>query len=146
MQTRSKPYSTNSVLFDKTPGFNPLRWDCIKQGCFNLKRRPKIQVFADCFPGRINFGDVDGIVEINGKALLLEWKTKNVKLPTGQRIMYEQITKTGDITVVCVVGNAETMECESSFFFYRGKQYPTKDCDLQSVKERIRKWVNSVKK
>ena len=35
-------------------GYNPLRWDCERQGCFNLKRRPKIEVFADCFPGRIS--------------------------------------------------------------------------------------------
>ena len=57
-------------------GYNPLRWDCLRRGCFNLKRRPKIEVFADCFPGRINFGDVDGIVEISGNALLLDGKAK----------------------------------------------------------------------
>ena len=36
----------------RADGYNPLRWDCERQGCFNLKRRPKIEVFADCFPGR----------------------------------------------------------------------------------------------
>jgi hypothetical protein len=47
-------------------GYNPLRLDCAAQGCFNLKRRSNIELFADCFPGRISFGDVDGIVEIGG--------------------------------------------------------------------------------
>ena len=56
-------------------GYNPLRWDCEKRGCFNIKRRPKIEVFHKCFPGNINFGDVDGIVEINGRGLMLEWKS-----------------------------------------------------------------------
>jgi len=64
-------------------GYNPLRWDCQKRGCFNLKRRPKIEIFAECFPGRINFGDVDGIVEINGNALLLT-RNKNGRL--GERL------------------------------------------------------------
>ena len=68
-------------------GFNPLRWDCDHQGCFNKLKRPKIEVFADCFPGRINFGDVDGIVEINGYLLILEWKPERIELSRGQGIM-----------------------------------------------------------
>lgn len=73
-------------------GYNPLRWDCERRGCFNLKRRPKIEVFAECFPGRINFGDVDGIVEIGGNALLdVETGTTRVKnfhgsLPVRRRL------------------------------------------------------------
>lgn len=47
-------------------GYNPLCGDCARHGCFSLKRRPKIELFADCFPGRISFGAVDGIVEIGG--------------------------------------------------------------------------------
>ena len=39
-------------------GANPLRWDCAKRGCFNEKKRPKIEVFAECFPGRISFGKI----------------------------------------------------------------------------------------
>ena len=42
-------------------GYNPLRWDCQKQGCFNKKKRPKIEEFAECLPGKISFGDIDGI-------------------------------------------------------------------------------------
>ena len=49
-----------------TGGYNPMRWDCEKSGCFNVKCRPKIEVFAECFPGRINFGDMDGRVELGG--------------------------------------------------------------------------------
>lgn len=129
----------------KPSGYNPLRWDCVKQGCFNLKRRPKIEVFADCFPGRINFGDVDGIVEINSKALLLEWKTGKGTIPTGQKIMYERITKDGNITVICIAGNAETMECHSYALFFKGKFYDYKKCDLCGIKNVIKKWVEYTK-
>lgn len=146
MDQSSKKYSANLVLFDKVSGFNPLRWDCVKQGCFNKLRRPKIEMFADCFPGHINFGDVDGIVEINGKALMLEWKNKSGNLPTGQKIMYERITKNGDVTVICIIGNAETMECSEYCLFFKGKRNPSIKANLQDIKERIKKWVNYAKR
>lgn len=132
-------------MSDKS-GYNPMRWDCEKQGCFNIKCRPKIEVFSGIFPGRINFGDVDGIVEINGKALLLEWKSPGQILRTGQRIMYERITKSGDFTVICIFGNAETMECEEYFLFFKGKQLEPTKCDLDRVKDKIRGWVGYAQK
>ena len=49
-----------------------MRWDCSASGCFNVKRRPKVEQFADALPGRVSFGDVDGIVEINGWFLMIE--------------------------------------------------------------------------
>ena len=122
-------------------GYNPLRWDCEKKGCFNKLCRPKIEVFADCFPRRINFGDVDGIVEINGIGLMLEWKTGKGSISVGQRIMYEKLTKTGIITVLCVVGNAETMECRKYCLVYMGKKGKFKNADLAIIKNVIRRWV-----
>ncbi len=124
-------------------GSNPMRWDCEKQGCFNKKRRPKIEVFSECFPGRINFGDVDGIVEINGKGLLLEWKSVSQNLPTGQRIMYERLTQTGLLTVIVALGDAESMEVWQSCWFVRGKQGLWVTTNLQGMEELIKKWVNN---
>jgi hypothetical protein len=99
-------------------------------------------VFSDCFPRRINFGDVDGIVELNGKALMLEWKTSSkAGLPMGQKIMYEKITKSGPVSVLIVVGCAETMVCEKSCVFFNGKQTAWSNSTLEQVKERIKKWV-----
>lgn len=133
--------SENSDLSGKPQGFNPLRWVCEKQGCFNLKRRPKIEVFAECFPRRINFGDVDGIVEINGKALFLEWKGHEGDIPTGQRIMHERLTCDGKFTTICIVGNAETMECSSYGLFFNGKWCGYKKGNLETIKNVIKKWV-----
>lgn len=70
-------------------GFNPMKWDCEERGCFNRKMRPKLEEFAACLPGRIAFTDVDGIVEIGGRFLMLEWKSRPGRIATGQRIMFE---------------------------------------------------------
>ncbi|HEB09834.1 MAG TPA: hypothetical protein ENI06_01315 [Spirochaetales bacterium] len=137
--------SSNSASSDNPSGFNPMRWDCEKRGCFNIKRRPKIEEFAGCFPGQISFGDVDGIVEINGKGLMLEWKTSNGKLPMGQRIMYERLSKSGLMTIIVIVGNAETMECSEFAFFHLGRFHGFKKGDLSKIKEVIKAWVKKTK-
>lgn len=122
-------------------GYNPLRWDCEKRGCFNLLKRPKIEVFADCFPGRINFGDVDAIVEISGKGLMLEWKEGKQELKTGQRLMYERLTKTQLLTIFVVSGNAETMVVDGLMIWFSGKTDGWKPSELEIVKLRVKKWV-----
>jgi len=92
-------------------GYNPMRWRCEDRGCFNVKKRPKIEKFCDCFPGRISLSDIDGVVEINGRFLLLEWKEDPKEIPTGQRIMFGWLTAAPNrqFTVLCVAGDAETM-------------------------------------
>lgn len=133
------------VSYDK--GYNPLRWDCEKQGCFNQVCRPKIEVFADCFPGRINFGDIDGIVEINGNGLILEWKSVPKDIPVGQDIMYSRFCK-NNITTLVVVGNAQTMEVSHYGLYYNGKRYPVqgyKETDLETIKQKIRAWAGRAK-
>jgi hypothetical protein len=127
-------------------GYNPMRWDCEKRGCFNLKRRPKIEVFSDCFPGAISFGDVDGIVEINGRGLMLEWKTDTNKPTTGQRIMYERLTKTALLSVLFVVGDAETMVITHMGKFTKGKQSELRAANLEDVKASIKRWVTWAQK
>ena len=100
-------------------GFNPMRWDCQKTGCFNVKKRPKIEHFCECFPGSISFSDLDGVVEINGRFLMLEWKEEPKDIPTGQRIMFGWWVRAPDrmFTVLCLAGNAETMEITHAMHF-----------------------------
>jgi len=106
-------------------------------------------VFSECFPGKINFGDIDGIVELNGKALLLEWKSEFKEIPTGQKIMYERITKSGDLSVIVLIGNAETMNITHSCIFYLGKKIPENGysfCSLEQAKQRILNWRKRIAK
>lgn len=127
-----------------TGGFNPLRWKCAKDGCFNEKRRAKIEAFSDCFPRRINFGDVDGMVEYGGSFCLLEWKGEGGTVHTGQRLSYVRFTKNPGYIVFIVTGNAETMAVTGYSIFWSGKQGNPIQADLQALKVRIRKWVRYI--
>lgn len=127
-------------------GFNPLRWKCEKDGCFNQKRRPKIEVFADCFPGRINFGDVDGLVEVRGKFCLLEWKGDGGSVNTGQHISFGRFTATKGNAVFVVHGEAESMQVLSHFVYWLGKRGVSHIGGLDLVKARIAKWAEWARK
>lgn len=125
-------------------GHNPMRWDCKDRGCFNIKHRPKIEIFAECFPGRINFGDVDGLVEIGGQFLLLEWKSDRTVLPEGQRILYVKLTRLAPAVVFVVLGDAEVMEVEGLVVFRRGRRIPLKGHErrtIETLKDSIRAWA-----
>lgn len=126
-------------------GFNPMRYSCEKSGCFNKKKRPKIEIFSNLFPGKISFGDVDAIVEINGKALILEWKEPGCKIGTGQRIMWCRMTRSNLISVLVVEGNAETMDVSAVGFFSGGIYTEPTESNLENLKQIISKWVNFAK-
>lgn len=121
-------------------GFNPMYYDCERQGCFNKKRRPKIEVFAECFPGKIGMGDVDGIVEINGRGLLLEWKSGDISLQRGQSIMYQRLTQNTTLSVIVVHGDAETMTVYRYAWFAEGRLHEWHDASLDDVKKAMFEW------
>ena len=127
-------------------GFNPLRWDCDVRGCFNKKKRPKIELFADCFPGRINFSDVDGIVELNGHGLMVEWKEPGAPIPRGQSIMYTNLTRNAPLTVFVVYGNAETMEVSGVCRYVGGVCSEWHPCDLHRLKGAVWRWAQRAQK
>jgi hypothetical protein len=122
-------------------GSNPLRWDCQRQGCFNVHKRPKIEVFADCLPGRLAFTDVDGITEVNGNLLVLEWK-EHRRVPTGQRVLFERWTANSPTTVMLVVGEARQMTVEETACIYQGIVNPWRDLDLAGLRADIQAWAD----
>lgn len=132
-------------------GHNPMRWNCDSSGCFNIKRRPKIEVFSDCFPGLISFGDVDALVEVKGAFCLLEWKGKKANgaypdLGTGQRVALTAFTRLHPNNVVFVVnGDAETMQIDSMQMIFRGKVGATTQVNLSGLKQRISAWAEWAK-
>lgn len=117
-----------------------LRWDCVTSGCFNRKCRPKIEVFAELFPGAIYMGDVDGLVEINGHFFLMEWKTHFGTLPKGQEIMYQRLAMKG-FYVLVVSGDAETMEVSGCCSFWGGNWQPWQVANMDNIRGRITRWV-----
>lgn len=119
-----------------------MRWDCAKSGCYNATLRPRIEEFADCFPGRISMSDVDGVVEIGGRFLFLEWKAAGGSVQTGQRIMFEQLTGLSPkMTVIVVSGHPREMAIETVQVFHGGKAGPAEACDMAGLKARIAAWA-----
>ena len=121
---------------------NVMRWVCERDGCFNKKHRVKLGRLSDALPGNIGFTDVDGIVEINGKGLMLEWKGEAVPVPRGQHIMYVRLTRGKALTVIIVEGDAETMDVYSIGYYYDGKKIDTGKASLDTLVETIKSWVS----
>jgi hypothetical protein len=123
-------------------GYNPMRWDCGKLGCFNLKCRPKIEVFHDIWPRSISMSDIDAIVELSGRFLMLEWKSTANDIPIGQQIMFIRITRVPDFrfTVFCVAGNAETMAVTHLKVFRAGVEGHWESANMDTLRERMGWW------
>ena len=122
-----------------------LRYDCDKQGCFNVKKRPKIEVFDKCFSGKIAMTDVDGLVEVNSRFLFLEWKP-SLALSTGQRILYERLTamSTG-VTVLVVAGDPERMDVSAIQVIRQGRVLAAEKIALPKLILRIEQWAKRAK-
>lgn len=115
-------------------GTNPLRWDCTSRGCFNLLRRPKIERFAACFPGRIAMSDIDATVEVNGHFVFLEMKSHQGEIPRGQRLYFERLTRLSPrISVMILCGDAETMQFEAMCWVYNGQLTPWQPTSFEEV-------------
>lgn len=93
-------------------GYNPIRWNCEQQGCFNTYARPKVEQFAHLFGGRCSMGDIDYEIERNGYYLRMEWKKYPTHIPAGQAIVFDDLVRVPrrKFTVLCLAGDACTME------------------------------------
>ena len=121
-------------------GYNPLKWDCEEDGCFNKKMRPKIEVFAECFPGNMAFTDIDMMIEINGRFLFGEWKSTTTEIPTGQRIAYERLVNKCPVTFILLYGDAETMEIKMYRILTNESKGEWRFGDLETVKAIMKQW------
>ncbi len=120
-------------------GYNPMLWSCDRQGCFNLKKRPKIEMFADCLPGRIAFSDIDAVTEINGNLLFLEWK-EHQNICVGQKILFERLTLLCPATVLIVEGDAERMTVDSIRTVWNKTISPPEPADINGLRREIAAW------
>lgn len=120
-----------------------MRWKCEDKGCYR-KLMPRLGMLDDCFPGKIGMSDIDGIVEVGGRFLVMEFKSAGSGLTTGQRIMFERLTAENldpmKFTVIVVCGDPQEMVIESVQVFSSGKAGPVEPCTLEQLRLRIRKW------
>ena len=117
-----------------------MNWDCERQGCFNLKKRLKFGVFKDSLPGKVSFTDVDGLVELNGNFLYMEWKGHR-ELSKGQQILFEQLTRHCPAVALVVEGDAETMTVDSVATARDGKIHKARTTNLDGLCAMITEWA-----
>lgn len=134
-------------------GYNPMRWDCGQaDNCWNRIKRPRIEVFAECFPRRISFGDVDGpcartsIVEINSRALIMEWKDSPGDVPTGQDMMYRNLSRLGFFVAAVVAGNPRSMEVTHYGLYIDGEFTGWRPTTLDFLKRLFLRWAARAEK
>ena len=130
-------------MMNAIQGFNPLRWDCSNKGCYNTSVRPRIENFAQCFPRKIAMTDIDGMVEIGGNFLMLEWKQTPGSLGRGQEIMFERLTKAGmPFRVYVVTGQSQTMEIEDFAIYENSTVQRFVDVDFNDLLASIKGWAD----
>lgn len=139
------------ALAAAAPGYKPLKFRCSCDGrergdapvaCFNHKHRPRIEVFNACFAGDLAFGDVDGLVEVNGQFLFLEWKAEVGPLPTGQWLWMNRLTPPERFTILCVAGPAGDMDHITALRMFRpGRPKPWHAATFADVYWRVSQWA-----
>ena len=114
-----------------------LRWNC-DDGDRYLRQLPDWSPFNDCFPRGIRIGDVDGIVEIGGRFLMLEWKgSKDVSLPNGQRKLLQRFGRPPD-AVLCLRGTPSDLQW---LIFDGSEPEGWRDVSLDEVKAWVKRWA-----
>ena len=127
-------------------GENVMNWDCLENGCFNHKCRPRFKVFAECFADNVNLTDVDGVVERNGKAFFLEWKSRGERktipseLSLGQKIMFKNLSKIDGFVAVVVFGWAQNMKITHMKKIENGVEGEWEKADIEDLKDYMKRW------
>lgn len=91
-----------------------------------------------CFsPTKIKVTDIDGFVERNGKFLVIETKSPGAEIPYGQRIMFNQMIKSGLFTIYIVWGYANNPE---RIRIITRKTDIERDCDELLLQRYVIRW------
>lgn len=123
-------------------GFNPMRWNCETQGCFNKFMRPKIEIFAECFPDKIALGDIDATVEMNRHFLHLEFKRNANSIPRGQQIYLRNFTEQSEKNAALIVhADPVSMECFGVVAVQEGRFTDYVPSSQDEVKAILRRWA-----
>jgi len=117
-----------------------IRHVCETHGCYIKTQTPDWGFLDSSFTNKIRVGDIDGIVEANGHLLILEWKSFIGDIPTGQRIMFEKITKINKIIVFVVSGDPiETVPVHIKIYS-SGRLVANESCDSDKLKRYCSAW------
>jgi len=123
-----------------------IRHNCETHGCYIKKMTPNWGFLDSSFSGKITVGDIDGIVEANGKLLVLEWKTTGACIPSGQEIMFVKATNCGKITVIVIWGDPEETTVSHSQSFVKGIQNKKIEAGEDDIKSMCVAWESWARK
>lgn len=125
-----------------------MNWQCKIDGCFNIKKRLKFKSLVESTPKLTGISDIDGIIELNGNALMLEWKgyegnylPNNSIIPVAQRIMFTRITRGRMISAICVAGDAEDMSVKAMCVVRDGVFKKWRWSSIEDLNRSISEWV-----
>lgn len=119
---------------------NRMRFSCDGGRCYLNDKVPKLGVFDDCFPGKIGFGDVDGLVERRGNFLVVEWKEPGGSLTMGQLITFKHLSSVPTVTVLVVEGDNSEMSIEAVSQVTESGLGDKRPIDLIGLKSLFTQW------
>lgn len=98
-------------------------------------------ILNGCFKGKIAPTDIDGLVERNGRFLLLETKSPGVPINTGQQRTHDALLATGVFTVMVIWGNAGQPEKLRVSIQHNGKvAVQEMEADTDVLRDVVRRW------
>lgn len=115
-----------------------MRWQCGQSGCF-IACRPQLDMFDGCFPVG-NMGDLDGILELGGHFLVVEFKRPGVVVPYGQQRMFEKLVATKLFTVIVVRASGQDVQAWT-VFDANGRR--SVDGDLTALRTEVKAWAHA---
>lgn len=100
-----------------------LDWSCQKHGCFK-DNLPDWGWLDSAFPGKCRVGDIDGMVEMYGRHLFLEWKPEGKPLHKGQEIALRRLTQNSRSVALVLFGDARLSVVRSLQLIQNGEVGP----------------------
>lgn len=91
-------------------------------------------ILGGCFGGRIRPSDIDGIVERNGRFLVLEAKPRGYTFNGGQAILFKRLAQQPNFTVLVLYGEVSQ---PTAMQVWGEKQQP---CNLGDVRAFCQGW------
>ena len=108
-------------------------WEAFKAGVWDWG------ILDGCFgQTRIAPTDIDGLVERNGKFLVIEAKGLTTDLKLGQRITLEALWRTGLFTIIIIWGETDKPQ-RLELWNEQGKSDPY-DADLDELRRVVTEW------
>ena len=117
-----------------------MRHNCETGGCYLKVQTPDWGFLDNSFSGKIRVSDIDGIVEANGKLLILEWKGSGVPITKGQEIMFKKCTERNDIYVFVINGSAKESFVDYIRIFANGKIIFEDNCTNKQLQKYCNSW------